>query len=187
MLRCDCRNQARVFPAAHRVRFQFEAVGCADPTARPPGSGGLLERGFWLYVWNIDAPSGRYLYVGRTGDSASPYAASPFNRVGLHLNLKRNAKGNSLARRLAAQGVDPTKCSFELFAIGPIFSEQPNMESHKPIRNQVGALEKALAERLLDRGYNVIGTHQSKSPLNQELFQRVAEIIDRRFPQVETG
>jgi hypothetical protein len=37
--------------------------------------GGLLERGFWLYVWEISPPQGPALYyVGRTGDSSSTNA-----------------------------------------------------------------------------------------------------------------
>ncbi len=44
--------------------------------------GAMLERGFWLYVWRIASPIGELLYVGRTGDSASPNASPPFMRMG---------------------------------------------------------------------------------------------------------
>ncbi len=40
--------------------------------------GALLERGFWLYVWRIIEGTRTVLYVGRTGDSSSPNASSPF-------------------------------------------------------------------------------------------------------------
>ena len=44
-------------------------------------SGELLQRGFWLYVWEVTAADGRTVhYVGRTGDSSSPNAQSPFTR-----------------------------------------------------------------------------------------------------------
>ena len=44
-----------------------------------------LERGFWLYVWVIDGAGDTLHYVGRTGDSSSSNAQSPFNRMGQHL------------------------------------------------------------------------------------------------------
>jgi hypothetical protein len=43
--------------------------------------GALLGRGFWLYVWRITDDSRSALYVGRTGDSSSPHASSPFKRI----------------------------------------------------------------------------------------------------------
>ncbi len=46
--------------------------------------GALLERGFWLYVWEITGDSSHHVYVGRTGDSSSPHAQSPFKRIGQH-------------------------------------------------------------------------------------------------------
>ena len=68
--------------------------------------GTLLERGFWLYIWDVRrAREERFLYVGRTGDSSSPNAASPFNRMGLHLNLKHNAKANSLVRQIEVRSL----------------------------------------------------------------------------------
>lgn len=86
--------------------------------------GHLLERGFWLYVWRIVSPQGVFLYVGRTGDSSSPHAGSPFSRIGQHLDFRPYAKGNALGRRLAAAGVRPAECLFEMLAVGPIFPEQ---------------------------------------------------------------
>ena len=69
--------------------------------------GEVLERGFWLYIWEIVNGSNRYFYVGRTGDSSSAHAASPFNRIGQHLDFRENAKGNSLAKRLNEVGINP--------------------------------------------------------------------------------
>lgn len=110
--------------------------------------GSVLARGFWLYVWDIRGPSLRWLYVGRTGDNSSPNAQSPFKRIGQHLDANLNAKGNALGRQLYHKGIDPLSCTFEMVAIGPIFPEQDTMEQHKPIRDQVAALERALADFL---------------------------------------
>ena len=54
--------------------------------------GEVLQRGFWLYVWKIAYDQETYLYIGRTGDSSSPNASSPFNRIGQHLDFRENAK-----------------------------------------------------------------------------------------------
>ena len=92
--------------------------------------GQVLKRGFWLYVWKIIYDGKEYYYVGRTGDSSSSNAASPFNRIGQHLDFRENAKGNSLAKRLIEVGVDPKKCLFEMLALGPIYKEQESFDLH---------------------------------------------------------
>ena len=139
--------------------------------------GALLERGFWLYVWDVRrAREERFLYVGRTGDSSSPNAASPFNRMGLHLNLKHNAKANSLVRQLRARGVEPSTCSYSLHALGPLYPEQSDMKSHKPYRDKVAALEKALAKHLLERGFDVLGIHRASAQPDEGLL---AQVIDQ--------
>jgi len=64
--------------------------------------GGILKRGFWLYVWEVTAPNGaRLYYVGRTGDSSSTNAQSPFNRMSQHLGFARAS--NALRRHLEEQ------------------------------------------------------------------------------------
>ncbi|MFQ5733029.1 MAG: hypothetical protein ACE5KM_13895 [Planctomycetaceae bacterium] len=146
--------------------------------------GALLDRGFWLYVWDIRAPNDRYVYVGRTGDSSSANAASPFNRIGQHLDFRLNARGNSLARQLQQVKVVPSQCTFEMVAVGPIFPEQNDFESHKPFRDTMSALESALADTLRDRGYNVIGTHGRRVTTDQNLFSQVLDHIDRKFPSL---
>jgi hypothetical protein len=63
-------------PSTHKVYFE----------------GGFLKRGFWLYVWEVTTPRrGRYYYVGRTGDSSSLKAQSPFIRMGQHLGPAENS------------------------------------------------------------------------------------------------
>jgi hypothetical protein len=50
--------------------------------------GSVLERGYWLFVWEIITSDGELLlYVGRTGDSSSPDAQSPFVRMGRHVGF----------------------------------------------------------------------------------------------------
>lgn len=85
--------------------------------------GRLLKRGFWLYVWDIRSDRQRVLYVGRTGDSSSVNASSPFARIGQHLNFKENAKANSLAKRLAHARIDHEACAFSMVAMGRLFPE----------------------------------------------------------------
>ena len=77
-------------------------------------SGALLQRGFWLYVWEVTAEDGRrVLYVGRTGDSSSANAQSPFNRLSQHLG--NNEHANALRRQLEEAGINPVTCrSFDL-------------------------------------------------------------------------
>lgn len=122
-------------------------------------SGMVLERGFWLYVWRIDCNDKLFFYVGRTGDSSSPYASSPFNRIGQHLDFRPNAKGNSLAKRLNEAGVNPKDSEFQMLAMGPFFEEQDNFEQHKPKRDFMATLEVEAAEHLKSLGYTVLGKH----------------------------
>lgn len=145
-------------------------------------NGYLLERGFWLYVLDIRQEENRYIYVGRTGDSSSANAASPFNRIGQHLDFRAIARGNALGRQLGYLNVQPSQCTFEMLAIGPIFPEQLTFELHKPIRDTVGAIEAALADELVDRGYNVIGTHGRRVPQDAELWAEVLRHINPKFP-----
>ena len=144
--------------------------------------GTLLERGFWLYVWDIRKGQDRYLYVGRTGDSSSANAASPFNRIGQHLDFRANAKGNALGKQLGQINVHPSQCTFEMLAIGPIFPEQDTFDLHKPIRDTVGALEAALADELVRRGYNVIGTHGRRVTPDANLWAEILRHTNPKFP-----
>jgi hypothetical protein len=147
--------------------------------------GEILQRGFWLYLWDVRTGRERYMYVGRTGDSSSANAASPFQRIGRHLEFRGNAKANSLSRQLKAVAADRSKCSFEMTAIGPLFEEQGTLEEHKPYRDRVGALETALAQRLRDRGYKVISTHTAGQVPELELWQEVCRIVDEKYPDIQ--
>ena len=135
-------------------------------------NGGLLERGFWLYVWEITTPQDTHLYyVGRTGDSSSIMAQSPFNRMGQHLGFNKHA--NPLRRYLNAEDVDPEQCLFRLVTYGPILEEAANLEEHRQRRDRTGAIEKALAAAMLSAGYRVINVVSSHAKLDAELFASV--------------
>jgi len=124
---------------------------------------------------------GRYLYVGRTGDSSSANAGSPFNRIGNHLDFRPNAKGNALTRNLRQIDIDPSQCMFEMIAIGPVFPEVPDFASHRPLRDQVAALEKGLAEVLRLRGYSVIGKHLCTTSANPQELEKILTLVEDRL------
>lgn len=151
-------------------------------TATATFDGRILTRGFWLYVWTVKSGGSEVQYVGRTGDSSSHFASSPFARLGQHLDHRPNAKGNTLHKNLRAAGLDPTKCSFDLFAVGPIFLEQTDFGRHRERRDIVAPMESALASHLKERGYRVIGIHGSAEALDRKLFSRLLSTIDGRFP-----
>ena len=140
-------------------------------------NGRILERGFWLYIWEIRFAKKKYIYVGRTGDSSSPNASSPFNRIGQHLDFKPKAKGNALARQLKKAGVEPKSSKFRMAAFGPIFKEQNSFESHKKYRDQMATLEYEIADLLRSKGFEVLGTHHKKAPVDRKRFTVIAEKI----------
>lgn len=113
-------------------------------------NGQVLERGFWLYIWEIIEGENMHIYVGRTGDSSSPHASSPFNCIGQHLDFRDTAKGNSLAKRLKEANVNPKKSTFKMLALGPLFLEQKTFELHVPFRDQMATFEYELANYLRD-------------------------------------
>jgi len=142
--------------------------------------GEILKRGFWIYVWQVNRRDGTSVYyVGRTGDSSSANAASPFNRLAQHLDFRDNAKGNAMYRNLKKERIDPRCCDFRLCACGPIFLEQDTFENHKPYRNKTAALEHKLAEELeTNMGLKVIGTHRFQH-LPDDLEGTYREILEQ--------
>jgi hypothetical protein len=143
--------------------------------------GRVLDRGFWLYVIDIDAPQGRHLYVGRTGDSSSANASSPFARIGQHLDGRPHAKGNALARNLRRAGIDPKACAMEMIAVGPIFPEEKEFTAHRPVRDRVAALETALAAALRERGYTVLGTHPGSFQPDGAKSAEVLRLVEEKL------
>lgn len=160
----------------------------SHPTYELSFKGELLQRGFWLYVWEITTTKQTQLYyVGRTGDSSSANAQSPFNRMGQHLGF--NDKSNVLRRKLLHKdrNVNPDECSFRLVAHGPMLEEVDGLERHRGPRDTVAALEKALAEAMREAGYEVINTVNSRMPLDAELFSAVRAAFSAHFPKLQSG
>ena len=148
--------------------------------------GPVLERGFWLYVWRVETPTGECLYVGRTGDSSSPNATPPYQRLGQYLG--HQPAQNMLRKNLEKKGIKPEDCrAFHLIAHGPLFPEAAPkvMALHKPIPDKVAALEKALASALKESGYEVINTVHCRRPLDAQLFASVLAAFAVYFPALQ--
>jgi len=145
--------------------------------------GAMLKRGFWLYVWRVTTDNGDVHYVGRTGDSSSPNAAPPYQRMAQHLG--RNERSNALRRNLEEIGVAPEQCSFELISAGPLFDEDDEMEAHKRPRDTMAALEKKLACSMSAAGYNVINAVHSRKILDEKLWNKVKRAFVEHFPELK--
>lgn len=146
--------------------------------------GAMLRRGFWLYVWEIETAKGDiWLYVGRTGDSSSSNAQSPFMRLGQHLGTNKNA--NALRRQLMGVSADPDACrSFKMVAFGPILSEARSMDEHRPRRDKMAALEKTLCDALVKAGYPVLNKVHCLHALDDAIWQDTFNAFAERFPNL---
>lgn len=144
-------------------------------------NGAILARGFWLYAWRITSGTTEFFYVGRTGDSSSQFAASPFSRLGQHLDVRPKATANMLLRHVRNENLDPVACSYELVALGPIFPEQAELQSHRVFRDRIAPLETQLAELLRSRGFRVVGKHASKGVAEPELLRQIQEAFNAEF------
>lgn len=147
--------------------------------------GGILQRGFWLYVWEVTPPKGNPLYyVGRTGDSSSTNAQSPFNRMSQHLGFAKNS--NMLRRHLLKFNTEPERCQFRLVALGPIETESKadSRHEHDKRRDEVAAMEMALANLLVAGGCQVMNQVVSRKPLNAARFADVRAAFAHAFPML---
>jgi hypothetical protein len=124
-----------------------------------------------------------FFYVGRTADSSSQFAASPFSRLGQHLDVRLNAKANTLLRHVRAQKFDPLQSSFELLAFGPLFPEQSTMELHRSLRDQIAPLEYSLAALLRARGFHVVGVHGKAGSPEPTLLAEVERVFRAEFSE----
>ena len=154
--------------------------------------GGMLARGFWLYVWRVTTPKGERLYIGRTGDSSSPRATAPYTRMGQHLGFSKAA--NSLRRLLTENDIEPEACTnYELISHGPIYPEiglqegqdrDTQMTLHKPVRDKVAGLEKKLRDELAAAGYSVLNVVHSKKTYEEEDWLSVRLAFAEHFPEL---
>ena len=159
-------------PSLHELRFE----------------GGILQRGFWLYVWEVKPPQGEAVYyVGRTGDSSSTNAQSPFNRMGQHLGFAANS--SMLRRHLVAHSIRPEQCRFRLVALGPLEAESiaEGRVEHDARRDVLAAMEKALAETLKGAGCLVMNTVKSRKDLDAARFAEVRGAFAQAFPALAHG
>ena len=102
----------------------------------------LLERGFWIYVWQIGLPNGGTVhYVGMTGDTGSYKAQSPFKRITDHLGF--NERGNPLRRYLKANGAEPEMPIAGFFCLWAN-RNSAGQEQYREERGKVAALERSL-------------------------------------------
>jgi hypothetical protein len=134
-------------------------------------------------VWEITPLHGAALYyIGRTGDSSSTNAQSPFNRMGQHLGFAENS--NMLRRHLRKHQIEPESCSFRLVALGPLEEESitPTRSEHDTRRDIVAAMEKALAEAMMLAGYQVMNEVASRKPLDAFRFAEVQALFAATFP-----
>jgi hypothetical protein len=165
-------------------------VGAATHFLTLPGP--MLRRGFWLYVWRVETPRGEMLYVGRTGDNSSPNATAPYTRMGQHLGFMKSQ--NALRKHLANLNINVEDCdAFHLVAHGPIYPEVKRvdgadrgtlMKAHTPIRNLVGAMEKALADELTAAGYRVLNAVSWRHSHDPMVWKIVREAFAVEFPKL---
>jgi hypothetical protein len=161
--------------------YDTKSVGPTTQTLSFDGR--VLTRGFWLYVWEVTAPNGSVLlYVGRTGDSSSSNAQSPFVRMGQHLGFFKNS--SMLRNHLGQRAVDPDECTFRLVAHGPVLDEAADQETHKHRRDIIAAVEKQLAEDLAAAGYTIMNEVRSRMPLDRVLYQSVQQAFAVEFPRL---
>lgn len=146
--------------------------------------GELLKRGFWLYVWRITAPNAEvFHYVGRTGDSSSINAQSPFSRVSGHLGTNQSA--NQIQKHLSKHEVDILTCSkIELIALGPLLDEIKERDEHRRRRDILAALEKKLCDHMVRSGYRVMNVVKSQKHLDQKLWDKVRLEFSKQFPRL---
>ena len=154
----------------------------AQPSTRSVTFGGdLLQRGFWLYVWEVTTPErDAFYYVGRTGDSSSLNAQSPYNRMGQHLGFNENT--NQVRRHLKRFDVTPEQCWFSFVAHGPIMAEEKTMELYRQSRDVAAGLEKALADAMEVSGYKVLNIIKCRKPVNEKMFADVRAAFAEHFP-----
>jgi hypothetical protein len=156
-------------------------MGVSPKTYTVSLDGGTLQRGFWLYVWEVTTPDGdKFLYVGRTGDSSSVNAQSPFNRMGQHLGFLKSS--SMLRNHLGTRGIVPEQSTFRLVARGPILEETNMRQVHYERRDLVGAMERKLAEDLAAAGYEVMNKVYSRKSLHEDMYAEVRAAFAQEFP-----
>jgi hypothetical protein len=159
-------------PAAKVYRFSFSTE--------------VLRRGFWLYVWIISLRTGPSVYyVGRTGDSSSLNAQSPFSRVSGHLGPNKHA--NALSRHLAKHGIQFDDCDqLELVTFGPLYSESTDEAEHRNRRDKTAALGRDLCEAMRTADYQVLNSVPCRIESDPVAWAMVRASFADRFPRLKS-
>ncbi len=141
-----------------------------------------------MYVWEVTPPEGEPMhYVGRTGDTSSPNAQSPFARMSQHLGFAKTSM--MLRKHLKSRDVDPTRCTFRLISHGPVMKEAEGKDwaEHCSRRDIVAAMEKALCEELKEAKYDVLNKVSSRKVLDAGVYATVREAFAEHFPRLKGG
>ncbi|MBN2180998.1 MAG: hypothetical protein JW715_03730 [Sedimentisphaerales bacterium] len=163
------------------MKFQFDVgLGFADmKISRMSFDGAILKRGYWIYVILIYHKSDKmYLYIGRTGDEAkkNAAAASPFQRIGEHLNYRQSAKANTVKKCFDSNKFP--EYQVRLIAVGPLFPKQNDPDSHVRYRDKMKALEKSVAEHFISKGYYVPGKHYDSNAKDLDLAKKIIKVLE---------
>ena len=99
-------------------------------------------------------------------------------------HLSFNNKGNVFRRRLTGQASDLSleACSFRMVAHGPILQEAGSLELHRKHRDEMAALEKALAAAMSEAGYPVMNAVHCLKSLDADRFAGVRSAFAAYFP-----
>ncbi len=143
----------------------------------------VLRRGFWLNVWRIKLRhGGEVFYVGRTGDSSSRNAQSPFSRVSGHLGP--NKRANALQSHLEKHKIKLAECEgLELVTYGPLFYEDE--AQHRHFRDKTAALERDLCYGMRRVGYQVLNCVRSRKKSAPDELRRVLSAFAESFPALK--
>jgi hypothetical protein len=148
-------------------------------TSQMAFDGALLVRGYWIYTIMLYHKSGKVtFYVGRTGDEAfrKAAAASPFQRIGEHLNYRPSAKPNTVKNCLKPNKFPEYR--IRIFATGPLFPKQKDSDSHIRCRDKTKALEKSVADYFISKKYDVRGNHYNSDAKDPELAKKVIKALE---------
>jgi len=78
-------------------------------------------------------------------------------------------------------------CSFRIVAHGPILQEANGLDLHRKQRDDVAALEKALADAMREAGYPVMNTVRCLKRLDAQLVAEVRAAFATCFPALRNG
>ncbi|MFH5880880.1 hypothetical protein [Liberiplasma polymorphum] len=140
-------------------------------------NGVLLNKGFWIYCYKITTRENQlFYYIGRTGDNKEFQVGSPLKRLFAHFGDNKNS--NALKTNMIKNDLSLEDCDYHFYAFGPYFGFPNTKEEHIHSRDYVSTIEKLLAEKLKESGFNVLGTHQMRNPFKMDnIFNEINRIF----------